>query len=698
MARKDGALEVRARLEDDPDGGLPPDEIVAYAFAANGKLLDSKPLKDGVARLKVPIGDEPAPGRVLIGPRVGDDIPLIDELLRRGAWEEHIRLEPKLPPLDILIPPVDWLCWILSRCTVRGTLLKRTVRNGITVDLPVCDADVEIYEVDPLPILLPRIPDDILDRIREILIKQPIPIPDPIPDPDPGPILPPHGPGPGPDPAPFFGMHAEHAAAPVSATAELKQAPAPEAMRMALELADSHDAIRQVLLAHPIVIRPLICRFFPRLVTKTLLGTAHTDDCGHFRFTFFRGCHNPDQPDLYFKATQQWFFGRITVLEPLPVACHTWWNYVCGTEVTLYATNPLTLTCAPCGPVVAPDNYVMVFGIGRHSAHAIHGASADLSNGSAERGLTSDGRPWAGDLRLRLDFDPGIRDALGIRYYRVSWRKAGGTFQPVTVQCHRHYRVVPPGGGIAYVGYLLGPHVVGPTAGLFEVPPALPPAGNWVVVDPVEDTTNARFQSGALVPGVAPSSATDNAGVHELKIELFDGAGNPVDAAALGVQWVIPDVDDLGTGGTIHGEAPVAGAVVGGAFVLPLHVDNNKCEAEIGAPTLNGSAAADACGVMRYPAAGGTVEMPFRAAHRNGFATRSFTVRRGAEPPMTPAVMALGGGNFSASSTVAALRGSCTIAAFAESLYVAATATDGWGRQSQLDDDDVRAFTLAPQP
>ncbi len=695
MARKDGALEVRARLEDDPDGGLPPDEVVAYAFAANGKLLDRKPLKDGVTRLKVPIGDAPAPARVLIGPPVGDDVPLIDELLRRGAWEEHIRLEPKLPPLDVLIPSTDWLCWILSRCTVRGTLLKRTVRNGVTVDLPVCDADVEIYEVDPLPILIPRIPDDILDRIRDILIKQPIPIP--IPDPDPGPILPPHGPGPGPDPAPFFAMHAEHAAAPA---AEMKSAPAPEAMRSALQLADSHDAIRQVLLQNPIVIRPLICRLFPRLVTKTLLGVAHTDDCGHFRFTFFRGCHNPDQPDLYFKATQQWFFGRITVLEQLPVACYTWWNYVCGTEVTLYATNPLTLTCAPCGPVVAPDNYVMVFGIGRHSAHAIHGASADLSNGSAERGLTSDGTPWAGLLRLRLDFDPGIRDALGIRYYRVSWRRAGGTFQPLLDECHRHYRVVPSGGGIGYVGYGLGPHVVSGTAGLFEVPPALPPEGNWVVVDPVEDTTNAKFPSHLLVPGVAPSSATDNAGVHELKIELFDAAGAAVDAAALGVNWVVPDVDDLGTAGTIHGEAPVAGAVVGGAFILPLHVDNNACEARIDAPVLDGSTAADNCGVMRYGPLGGNVDLPYRAAHRNGYATRSFSVKRGAGAPLTPPSESGGvaGGNFTAHSTVADLRETCTIAAFAESLDVLATATDGWGRQSGLDAHDVRAFTLAPQP
>jgi hypothetical protein len=687
MATKDGALDVRTKIEADESGNLPSGEIVAYAFSDGGKLLDAQPLKDGTAKLKVPIGDEPVPARLLIGPRVPEGAPVLEELLRRGAFEEHVRLEPKLRPIDLTILPHHWLCWFLSRCTVRGTLLKRVERDGVNVDLPVCDADVEIYEVDPLPILIPKLPDHILDRLADILLEQP-----PIPIPDPGPLaeVPVLDRGPA--------IRAEHAAHPEPAAAARSQAaPASGELRQAIALADTRDQLRQILLAHPLIVRPFICRFFPRFVTKTLIGTARTDRCGHFRHTFFRGCNNPDQPDLYFKATQQWFFGTLTIYEPLPVACHTWWNYVCGTEVTLYTTHPLALTCPPCGPVIAPDNYVMVWGIGRHSAHAIHGASADLPNTAAQRGLTSDGRPFGGMLRLRLDFDSSLRNTLGIRYYRVSWRKAGGTFQPLLGECHRHYRV-ESATGLSIVGYPLGPNVVDGEAGLFEIPPALPPAGEWTVADPVEDTTNAKFPSHLLVPGVPPASTTDNAGVHELKVELFNAAGDAVDAAALGVTWVVPDVDDLSTPGTFHGEAPAAGAIVGGAFVLPLHVDNNPCEASIGAPTLNGSAASDNCGVMRYGATDAQVRMPYRAAHRNGFARHSFNVIRGVSTPPVVSVsdQPVTGGDFEQMRTVQQLKGTCTIAAFSENLHVAATATDGWGRQSGLDASAVRAFTLAP--
>ena len=40
--------------------------------------------------------------------------------------------------------------------------------------------------------------------------------------------------------------------------------------------------------------------------------------------------------------------------------------------------------------------------------------------------------------------------------------------------------------------------------------------------------------------------------------------------------------------------------------------------------------------------------------------------------------------------------GPCTVAGFAEYLYVAATANNGWGRQSQYDASAAVAFVLAP--
>jgi hypothetical protein len=64
------------------------------------------------------------------------------------------------------------------------------------------------------------------------------------------------------------------------------------------------------------------------------------------------------------------------------------------------------------------------------------------------------------------------------------------------------------------------------------------------------------------------------------------------------------------------------------------------------------------------------------------------------------------GGSFSAARTVNHLLndnlpggcvvGGCPVAGFSENLYVWASATDGWSRQSQYDASFVRAFVLAP--
>lgn len=84
---------------------------------------------------------------------------------------------------------------------------------------------------------------------------------------------------------------------------------------------------------------------------------------------------NPDTPDLYFKAYRAIGFFKIPIYAPTPVGCHTRWNYRCGTEVVLYTTSPWARTCAPCPPVEAPDNWVLVMAIGNLSLANIRGAS-----------------------------------------------------------------------------------------------------------------------------------------------------------------------------------------------------------------------------------------------------------------------------------------------------------------------------------
>jgi len=46
--------------------------------------------------------------------------------------------------------------------------------------------------------------------------------------------------------------------------------------------------------------------------------------------------------------------------------------------------------------------------------------------------------------------------------------------------------------------------------------------------------------------------------------------------------------------------------------------------------------------------------------------------------------------------SVSDLLGACNIAAFAEEVYVFASANNGWGRQSQYDASALIAFCLAP--
>jgi hypothetical protein len=100
-----------------------------------------------------------------------------------------------------------------------------------------------------------------------------------------------------------------------------------------------------------------------------------------------------------------------------------------------------------------------------------------------------------------------------------------------------------------------------------------------------------------------------------------------------------------------------------------------------------------------------TVTLPFTATQANNFADYSYGLMRGHNNPPAPVISGATSGQVSAATnpgtltgTVAGLLGPCAkggMAAFAESLYVAARANNGWGRQSQYDASDLLAFVLA---
>lgn len=163
-------------------------------------------------------------------------------------------------------------------------------------------------------------------------------------------------------------------------------------------------------------------------------------------------------------------------------------------------------------------------------------------------------------------------------------------------------------------------------------------------------------------------------GLHTISLEFLDASGNKL----------TPDLASL---------------------PLTVEVNNQYCVAALLAPVLSPSTTADSCGVLHYGTnKTTTVELQFTASQPANYATYSVSLVRGVtglgSPPL-PA--ALPGGPVSGAPaaspltpapTVSDLLGTCPTAGFAAEVYVAATMTNGNGRQSQYDADALMGFVL----
>lgn len=717
-------LTISAPLQD--VGAEAPPPAAAYVFGASGFFLGAAELDcEGRAVLHVPAGAEATALRVVVGPRLteGSGEPELAELVRRGAVEQAVRVEAAAKELALELPIYreSWRSW-LQRCLVRGRLLQRSTPTpgGPVLDLPIYGATVEIYEVDPLRLVLPRLPQPILDRLRLELASGPVP---PRPELEPIVRLEPNALRRTPALQDRAGAPTDDDADALADDAPAAALPAEQAALREAALRADDAAFLQAMLATPLRVMHLICKLAPLLVTKQRIASATTDAQGRFRVTIWKSLFNPDQPDLYFRALQTPLGAPTQVLyAPSPVACHTWWNYRCGTEVTLISTHPGAVTTLPTTPVEAGVNWALFTAIGNTSLARIFGAGAAGAT-AANLGLLDTGAPWGGVLRPRLDFDSRLRDVQGLRYYQLSYRRGtSGAFTPLTAAVARHYAVFNAATATLTVKrYELGPHpevVGGEALQLFEIPPTVPPEGQWTVANGVLDTEAGELPSpqisrglaytasGAVVPGTV-----DESGLYQLKVELFTAAKQRVSLAGgpgqPPVTWYVPTTPSLA--GTITTAAastiaqPGGGSlIVGDALVLTLHVDNNQTWAGLGAPTTPSGAADACCGVLRY-AAGAQVTVPYEARHVHGHARHGMHLSRSA----TELVATSGGaGTFTLVRSVATLMSQslpascggvpCTTAAFAEHLDVAATATDGWGSNLGYDSSATRAFALAP--
>ena len=173
--------------------------------AESGRLIARTALKDGSGEIPTPEQKEPEAIRVVIGPPIDreDEGEILTALIRLKAPERLVRPDEFGAGLQFPVDRVLWACW-LRFCLVRGTLLRRVTIGGLHFDLPVCGAEIEIYEVDPVLVIFPTVPDYVLERVRD-LVRKPWPPPPPEERFPSGIPFPPIPPGPDPDPAPFIG-------------------------------------------------------------------------------------------------------------------------------------------------------------------------------------------------------------------------------------------------------------------------------------------------------------------------------------------------------------------------------------------------------------------------------------------------------------------------------------------------------------
>lgn len=727
------SVHFRIGVEGNPEK---PIDATLYAFDAQGELIASAPVREDGAQLDV----EPTRlrrARLFVAPTPPEgraERPTLKTMERLKAYEPSWRFEKGRLEYELLpIPEILWPYWPWCSCRVRGRVIKVENLGGVTYETPVCHARVHICEVDRLPWIIARLPDDIIVRLRdELLLELARPFP-----PDPNPPDPPFRIDPGViDPSPVL-ARAASVFGKLDLAALNPQPLPPKALSaisldLPLELrgallSRSPQIVREGLVRHVELLKVYWCHWdwlAPYVFyTCDELAVIETDANGRFDTTIWYRCG--DHPDLYFWVESSIGGAWETVYNP-PIRCYTYWDYACGSEVTLRLRDPRVRGCG--GPPEVVGKKVVVKTIGRAvSMGEIHRSSSPTFEGLVKEGWHHDTRPspFGAVLDPRVDFGNGLA-AAGITHYRWSRRPLGSTddadWREIDTPVSRHYRVdTPPGDPTVYSSVQIGPDTA--LTGFYTViDPALPANGeDWEVLDEWYDLASAYLDT-TLLPD----------GKHELKLELFKSVGGTmtrVDLTAEGVElYEITDAAPLVEGS--YTTTPAAGdrlLTAGGSTVgyrLVIHVDNRVCFGTINDVTVDGTPSGR-CGFLEYDALTDEALISFRASHPADFAEFTFRLVRvttdvaeGQASGLVDDLVANGftrsGDTFSKALTINTLMSSgleegetpCVRAAFAESLHVYALATNGYDRLSSLDaprpawEDptqvELRAFAITP--
>jgi hypothetical protein len=690
--------------------------LQAYVFSSGGKPLGSSPINAGKAAvIKVPKELDGRTIEVFLGPATqdGEKEPDANTLKRAGAYSLPGRYLAERPEINITIPGTILPGW--CRCNVNGRVINRVnLPDGSVEEQPVCNARVHICEVDPWVIILPRIPDSIIEKLRDDILDKFREVNPPIPI---------------PRPDPRFFQTAE-LQAPVSRSQQQITPNLQQFALSALSASSNTMEIRRQLLQLGPVLYPYWC-LFPyiwRFYKKDCIRTVDVDATGRFNTTIYYDCN--DQPDLYFWVEQIQDGVWTTVYQP-NVACHTHWNYICGTEVVINAPN--ARPCEVPGYDI-PDGvtlFVLPYKIGHTPIWGTpFGAPAApfgwlRSDGFLDYSTPGLGNlynsPFGGTLHFyhddsyfipKTDTDPSTSVDNSIKYYRYSYRRLGTTdWVHMTTPQARGYRMEYNDGSLpTYETYPIPPQTINGEPNLFEFKPRTPP------IRPIDPPTvvvrewstgnindiAASWNTNLTAPAIDGDHPTDQSGAFEVKVEVFNESGQQMVPGASTFQFLARNSDGTTT------RLADSGEIIGGAFVFKVHIDNNNVTAELPQPSIGGIQASDDCGFLRYDTITDPVHIQFTATHPNDHAVFDFTIKRGSNAlasastagvyTETSAISAPPyndiGGIYQHNFATIDLVGSCVNAAFAADLDIWGKATNGFYRLG-IHSGRLIAFALA---
>lgn len=745
-------------------GEKPTEDVAlnAYLFSRSGKLLETSPVRGDAVEFKT-AGINPRLYRVLLAPandRKGDAITSLAELESLKPYElvMDINREGLINP--VVIPGDYSRLWLKRSCRVRGRVIKNFAMGSIQQDRGICHARVHICEVDRILFWINRIPDRIIKRIPEIVVTPQWPIP--IPEPDPEPFDPVFDPGvsglaelnpqplpPGPANRSRFGFNAQSEfTAPVDVdlqarVSQLKSAPAELAMAQSAILASPRllsalnsgnvGSIRKTIAENFALFHPYFCHvpwLWPYFYRCDQVALTYTDLNGNFD-VIFKYFDTGDKPDLYFWVEVLIDGVWTTVYRP-PVPCNTYWNYLCGSAVTIRVTDPRVRW--ECNDIIDGDIvWIKTIGSAASVSHIQQtdaftfiqgknfnhiGLSDFLNIGSISPNKKLS--PFGGNLHFVVQFGSGLPVA-GMYYYRWSYRKLRNadlspasalapaslhqgqalyksyTYEYYDALMHKHF---------GQNSFKLGPNSVNGQDDLYIIPPAMPADSpvNASELSPLWDqnTLTVNLDSTKL-----------DEGLYEFLFELFDVNGNKLSALPKHL-FQVPHYNSFAP----SVDAPDINLLVNGAaadgFKMKVRIDNAGCGANVYKIKVNGAeASSDCCGFVPYPP-GADIQIAYRAYHPQNLATFGFNVQKGTcndalQQSFTNANgMVIGNADgytrdsfsiYRKDFSPAQLLGACAAggkAAFAEHLHVYALATNGYSRLTYLDASGLAAFALEP--